>query len=352
MKKLLIIVTLVTSFYSLQRINDYSELSEMIFVNSMGVDYDNNKKEFIIYFYILNNYNLAIPDISSSNNEDASYINVGRGKTIDEAINLIKNNSNLMFHFSNTQTFIIKNTFCINDNLEQLCHYILNSNEVVPNAVIFFTDDEIKDIYQITTYSQTSSYFTLIVNSMTQNNYLKVYFNELCKDVLTPNYTAVYPFIKVNEDILIEFEEPQKSIAVEGIAVLDNQNSCKSFLLDDYPFFIWLNPLSNTTQYFHFGSFKVKEYKISKKYKKDYFKIKIHISFYLTTNPLNITELEALHMLYEEIYEELMKLYDFSKETNYDFYNINHLSYDKANFTNTNIKIIINSREIKNESID
>ena len=45
MKKLLIIVTLVTSFYSLQRINDYSELSEMIFVNSMGVDYDNNKKD-------------------------------------------------------------------------------------------------------------------------------------------------------------------------------------------------------------------------------------------------------------------------------------------------------------------
>lgn len=347
MKKLLIIVVIITSFYSLQRINDYSELSEMIFVNSMGVDYDQEKEEYIVYFYILNNYNLAMPDLSSSNNEDASYINIGKGKTLDEAINLIKHNSNLIYHFSNTQTFIIKDTFCVNDNLKELCHYILNSNEVVPNAVIFFTNDEIKDLYQITTYSQTSSYFTLIVNSMTQNNYLKVYFNELCKDVLTKNYTAVYPFIKVNENILIEFEEPQKTVAIEGISILDENNTCKFFNNKDYPFFIWLNPLSNTTQSFHFGSFKVKEYKITKKYKKDYFKIKIHISFYLTTNPLNITELEALNLLYEEIYEELMKLYNFSKETNYDFLNINHLSYDKVDFLNTDIRIFINFKEYK-----
>ena len=264
MKKLLVLVTLITSFYSLQRINDYSELSEMIFVNSMGVDFDQKNNEFIVYFYVLNNYNLAIPQISSSNNEDESYVNIGRGKTIDEAIKHIKNNSNLHYHFSNTQTFIIKDTFCIKNNLNELCHYILNSNDVVPNAVIFFTTDDIQEIYQIKTYAQTTSYFTLIVNSMTQNDYLKVYFNELCKDILTNNYTAVYPFIKLNEDVLIEFDEPQKSLSVGGITVL-NHKIPEFYDSEDYPYFIWLNPLSNTTQDFYFGTFKINRivYRIS-----------------------------------------------------------------------------------------
>lgn len=344
MKKLLILVTIITSMYSLQRINDYSELSEMIFVNSMAVDYDKEKNEFIVYFYVLNNYNLAIPQISSSNNEDESYVNIGRGKSIDEAINHIKNNSNLHYHFSNTQTFIIKDTFCVKNNLEELCHYILNSNDVVPNAVIFFTNDKIEEIYQITTYSQTSSYFTLIVNSMTQNDYLKVYFNELCKDILTKNYTAIYPYIKLHEDVLIEYDEPQKSIAVDGISVLNN-NIPEFYSFKDYPYFIWLNPLSNTTQTFHFGSFKVNEYKIKKRYVNNKFRISIHISFYLTTNPLNITEKDALPMLYKEIKEELLEIINLSITTNNDFFNVNHKSFDKLNYKNAEYEFYINKKK-------
>ena len=90
MKKLLFILLILISLLSFPYYNnDYIDITHMINVSSIGIDYQN--EEFTIYAYVLNNYTMSKSDFkinNINNNFFIFYSFLG----ISQALSLVKLN--------------------------------------------------------------------------------------------------------------------------------------------------------------------------------------------------------------------------------------------------------------------
>ena len=58
MKKFIITLIIIVSFFPFfTKKNDYQDISKVVYISSIGLDYDEKTKEYTIYYYILNNFN-------------------------------------------------------------------------------------------------------------------------------------------------------------------------------------------------------------------------------------------------------------------------------------------------------
>lgn len=91
MKKILLIITLIilTGCYN------YNEINDLAFISSVGIDYDDSNKEFMVTYEILND------NSTGENKTNKSYVISGTGKNIIDAFNnanLKVNNKPYYYH--------------------------------------------------------------------------------------------------------------------------------------------------------------------------------------------------------------------------------------------------------------
>ena len=54
MKKLIITLIIIVAFFPFfTKKNDYKDISKVVYISSIGLDYDENNKEYTIYYYII-----------------------------------------------------------------------------------------------------------------------------------------------------------------------------------------------------------------------------------------------------------------------------------------------------------
>ena len=74
MKKLILlfIVTISCIPFVIKK-NDYIDITKTIFITSIGLDYNKETKEYTVYSYVLNKFNLGQADVSSGNIDTLAY---------------------------------------------------------------------------------------------------------------------------------------------------------------------------------------------------------------------------------------------------------------------------------------
>lgn len=347
MKKLVIFITLLLCFATLQRTTDYVEVSEMSFVSSIGFDYDQETSEYLVYFYIINKFNLSLSQLALGSNDVLAYIAEGKGTSLNEAFNMIKKNTSIYYRFSSIQTIVIKDTFVDNNHLLALCDFLIDSVEVYPNYIVFFTKDKLVDVYKIGNFSETSSYFTILVNSTTKNDYLKCNFSTFCNDLYVKDCTIPYPTLKVTEDIFYDQNDYFNSLSINGLAFIQNDNQDVHFYDSLYPQLKWLSPLRSNIINFDKIDYQIKQYKISYHINKNKLKIKVKIKGYATNNAENLDYQTINNIVYQKIYKDLYDLKKIFDEEKIDVFNINYISNYQCNYLNTGIEVFINNKQIE-----
>ena len=207
MKKILICIIGIISILSFYLFHDYKNITQLTFVNSIGIDYNEETKEYTMYFFILNNYTIAQTGNSASFTNTHAYTTKASDKEILLAENKIRDNSNTKFDLSHVRSFVIKTSFFKNDNILKLINYIKNSNKYSPSFEIYTTDDSLDELYKLENFSEVSGYYTILVN--TQNNIpvKHVTYSDLCNDIYIKDYVVPYQKLKINKGIITDSEK-------------------------------------------------------------------------------------------------------------------------------------------------
>ncbi len=341
MKKIIITFIIIFSFIPfITKKNDYKDISNIVYVSSIGLDYDNVTNEYIIYYYILNNFNLTSAQISSSNIDDLSYTVKVQEKNFAEAFSSIKKKINNSINYTHLNTIILSRNFIGKDHLLHLYHYIRDLTSIYLDFYIFTTDSEIEDLYNIRNFSDVSAYHTILVTPNLIKTYKLITFVHFAKLILKPNYTLLIPHLTSVMDTFSKQDSDFLSLEIDGYSILKNDFSYKTYLAKDYPQLLLLINLQDQT-------FSIDEYEL---YLKDgKYKIKklnndilIYYKIYavINLNPNDENLVNIKEKLEPKIQTIIKDLINATKQDNIDIFNINYIIGPES-LTNKKIKIIV-----------
>ena len=132
MKKIILILISILTLFIFIYAHDHRSITQITYVNSIGLEYDQQTDEFTMTFLILNNYTIAQSGNSPTFTNTHSFTATSKGKDIISAENTIRNNSNTKFDLSHIRSLILHDSFFTNNNVIQLYQYIKN------NIIFFF----------------------------------------------------------------------------------------------------------------------------------------------------------------------------------------------------------------------
>lgn len=226
---LCLMTLLLTGCYS------YTEIHEVSFVISFGFDYIEEEKMYEVTAYIINNANLTQTETSSSSEHNA-YTGTAKGKTISNAIEEINKNLDIILEFKHIKTVFISERFINNEeNIKYLYTFFRNGPLFYPNFEIYITKENIKDIYKVQVFEETTIYYTLLTGHKKAHNYKVANFYDFINDYIIPDYYIGYPMIEVNKSIFENQKEPHHTLENSGIVYFPNIDKIEIVKYSDYP---------------------------------------------------------------------------------------------------------------------
>lgn len=339
MKKLLTILIIIFCFISIKILyqkNDYTEINETAYVSSMGLDYDNSTNSYIVYMYILNNFNLSSSDFGQSFPNSIGYISIGKGTSIPSAIESINKKLSIRLQYSHIRTVIMKNTFFSKTNLNNLYKLIKSSPDFYPTFQIYTTSNDLFELYNIKNFSETSAYYTILINNKNLNEPLKVVYTNIINNLLIDTYTTPIPTLKISNDTFYEDETNLPSLKIEGYSYLTEDYKLSSFTFNNLHALYSLNNLSKNILSFDDIDYLVNEYYIKKKYNNNKLKISITIKGEFLSNKNDTKALK------EQMINNLLLLKETMDNYKIDAFNIDYLTNIKYSYLKTDIDVNIN----------
>lgn len=326
MKKFIITLIIIVSFFPFftkKMINQ--DISKVVYISSIGLDYDEKTKEYTIYYYILNNFNLTGAQLSSSNINDLSYMVKISDTNFARAFSSIRKKTNIGIHYTHLKTVILSNHFVGQIPILDFYNYIRDLNQIYLNFYLFTTDSKIEDLYNIQNFSDVSAYHTILINPSLIKTYKLVTFIDFAKEILKPNYTFLIPHVSSVTDTFSKQDKEYLSLEMDGYSILQNDYSIKTYITKEYQSLRWLINLPD--QHFQIDKYEIylKDGKYKIKNKKDKIIIYYKLSAVLNLNPEDEKLVDVKEKLEKKIADDIMKLISLTKEDNIDIFNLNYL---------------------------
>lgn len=336
MKKILFFILILLSLFVFSTTHDYRSITQITFVNSIGIDYNIESDEFTMYFFILNNYTFAQTGNSATFTNTHAYTAKETDKTILGAENKIRNNSNTKFDLRHVRSLVLSESFFSSNNLKYLIDYFVNNINYNPSFEIYTTSDNLAELYKIEHFSEVSGYYTILVN--TQNNIPvnHVTYNNLCNDVLIPNYTVSYQKIKLKKGVIESGEEKYISLNFDGCSFINESNQLISFKYINLHGLGYFITNGNRTIVIEDASkvynFSPNKFKIDYYIKNNKLIIEVDINGAFLNSNLDNNENELKEILIKKISNDIILMNDTLINYDIDFFNIGYRYKNKYNY--------------------
>lgn len=324
-KAIILLITSLSFVPFLTKKSDYVDITSVISVSSICIDYNEENDNFSIYFYVLNNFNLAQAELSSSNVDTLAYITKIDDTDFTSAFEKFKKVSNVFVHYNHLQTLILTTRFFKKtENIDLFYQFIRNNLDIYPTFYLFTTDNKVEEIYQIKTFSDISASFTLLIDPMSSKSYELATYIDFVKAMNLDNYTLKIPHLATASGTTNKQDEPFRSIIIDGYSIYHQKELKTNLLETDLPHLHWLEALNNLNVSIQDYAIYIKEgkYQISKKEKT------VTITYDLSatiTKTINTNQADTYEILKKEITAELYRLYNYGIEHQLDLFNLNYL---------------------------
>ena len=170
MKKLLISLLVLVIIIATGCEQKYS-LDQTLFIDSIGLDYNNEKNEYEIYYHIASSSTLLTNSLGGTSSETIYSIGKVSANSIYEGFNKITQNSIKNITLTHVQSMILNFNFITIENLHTICDIVKTYDYISPNFYIFATKSKLDDIYSLKNPENISPFFSLI----TGNDFVTVY---------------------------------------------------------------------------------------------------------------------------------------------------------------------------------
>lgn len=322
MKKILLIILLFISLLSLPYYNnDYIDITHMINVSSIGIDYKDNN--YSIYAYVINNYTMSKSDFNTSPSTSASTIISSTSDNIENAFFKLYDSVFVNINFSHIETLVLQKDFITSKNVNELINYISTHHEFYPKFNVFITAESLTDIYDISYFSDTSSYYNILTEYKSEIEHHHTTFIDLINDFEETNYFIMYPSLSINKNI-IKKDTESSSLYIDGFYYL-NDNLLNKINYKENPLLYLLystNDISFEYQNINYflTSLSIKTFKT---------KSKFYLLLYCKSNyPYSFKELMSNTI--KELYNKNIDVFNL-KYFNIDINDIIILSVEKVN---------------------
>lgn len=170
---------------------NYKEVSDLAFVSSLALDYQNN------------NFNIILEiEENHKDNKYSSYILEGTGKTIEAAIQNASLSFNKDLYFINLNILLIS-TDATNNKLTNILDYVARDNNFSFNFNIAICDHPKDAIENIMQKEEIFGKYLSTLLKNTDSNIINIKLDNLLNNYLNENYDIILPIINIKEDTII-----------------------------------------------------------------------------------------------------------------------------------------------------
>lgn len=268
MKKILLIILLLISLLCIPYYNnDYIDITHMVNVSSMGIEYQNN--EFKVYAYVINNYTMSKNDYNTSPNSKAATIITSSSNTIEEAFFKLYDSVFVKLNFSHIETLVLQENLMSSKYISELISYISLNNDFYPKFNIFITSEKLQKLFNIDYFNDTSSYYNILTEYKSEIEHHYTTFIDLINDFNELNYFIMYPSLKLKENILRD-DNIGTSLYIDGYYYL-NDGMIYKIKYEENPLLYFLystNDISFTynNKNYYLNSLSIKTFRLNKKF--------------------------------------------------------------------------------------
>ena len=321
---LIIPLLLLTSCYS------YDNISETLFVNTVGIDYDNEKNEYIVYYHMTNPSTLTTEALGGSSEENTFSIAKGKSDTILKAMQIISSNSNKRIKLTHVKTYLFSLNYLKYENLKKFHEFIKTSPYLYSDFRILITDSDIEEIFKFTDIENTSPYYSLIVSSNdSEETYKMTTLIDFSRGINEDYYGLSFPFVRATKDVWETQKEEIYSLKIEGSIFINKDDNILLLEEDKYPIIFLLKTKKNASVIIDDYHYLMTRHKYKVKHLEDNnFLIKIKVIAYITQYGKanhDIKELFINHMK-----NSLDELIIASKENDVDIFSVKNILYRKG----------------------
>ena len=270
----------------------YTELNDLSIVNTLGIDYLNNK--YVITLSIIENDNIT--SYTASNNN------------ISKAMNSIYQSTNKKLYLSHIDLLILTDN-SINNKLIDILNTFLENNEYRNNfQTIYMNSDDLKTFFNNNTNAKD---ITNLINTNTKETSIvhKKEIEELIKDILIDNNSYLPTIIYKNNNLYLN-----------GYTLIKNKKIYSSLNKEDSIIFnLLINKLNNAY------TDNIKIYNSNTKISTNKNRIKININ--ITTNTSSKKKINNLKVKIDDFitkYQtedyDILRLTELIKKNDYTYY--------------------------------
>ncbi len=327
MKKMLIIILML---FFVTRCGKNPHLDLTVFVDSIGIDYNKETKEYTLYYHIATSDTLLTTELGANSVDNKYSIASIKSNDLYDAIKVLTENSVRNVLLTHVQSVIFTEDFISKENLDYFDSIIKTYNNISPNFYIFVTDSKLDNVYSIKNPDNISSFFSII----TSNNYITTYNLTYYTEFVQAWYeeTLLLKLIKISSTDKIWKDEKDKltTLYISGELYIRNDGTYVKIDNDDYKALELLNHEYISTIIFEGIHFSLHEFafKIIEKDNKFIFTLYGKI---FSTNVNSNNSVEIVNLFKRNVNKELEKLVDLSKEKNIDIFDFEDKIYRKYN---------------------
>lgn len=235
------IILLIVSTFFLSGCWDVKDIVEMQYITAIGIDYDNEKEEYILYAQVVSFAGVAKSE-QAATVPSKVWVASGRGKSMEAAMNGIYDKSNQIVYWAHVGIIIFHERL-LQHGIDQISDSLARFQQIRETNWMYGTKGSIEDILLVTSLFSSAVQTTLFnpeevyhVHSMLSPIRMHRFYSDYSEN----GTTTKLPMISVKKDVWENKDSTNDSAKNTGVFLLKDKKYIGSLEIKDFKGLRWI----------------------------------------------------------------------------------------------------------------
>jgi len=316
-------------------------IQDLTYIVAIGMDYDEEKDEYIVYLQGLNFANVAKQEGGKPVEKIPSFVGSARGKTLNLAVSELYRMSEPPIYFGHVKTLVLSQRL-INSKSKEVLEEVARNRSLRHRLRIVTTEESIEEIFNIKALFNYPAVYTVLfkdkANGMAQDELQPTSLLLFLRSYYEPMGVAKIPIVRINTSAW-KSDEEFPVLYYDGYSMFQQQSFVKNMPLEDSVFLDWMierdialnRPVKDSEELI--AAVRLSSPKIKINYEKDNeepaFSIELSSRADLLEKLSDVTLDELKKSLEEDIKKQVISIYEQGVESKLDLLNAGEKWYRK-----------------------
>lgn len=316
-------------------------IQDLTYIVAIGMDYDEEKDEYIVYLQGLNFANVAKQEGGKPVEKIPSFVGSARGKTLNLAVSELYRMSEPPIYFGHVKTLVLSQRL-INSKSKEVLEEVARNRSLRHRLRIVTTEESIEEIFNIKALFNYPAVYTVLfkdkANGMAQDELQPTSLLLFLRSYYEPMGVAKIPIVRINTSAW-KSDEEFPVLYYDGYSMFQQQSFVKNMPLEDSVFLDWMierdialnRPVKDSEELI--AAVRLSSPKIKINYEKDNeepaFSIELSGRADLLEKLSDVTLDELKKSLEEDIKKQVISIYEQGVESKLDLLNAGEKWYRK-----------------------